>query len=881
MADTISGLVSRWATQTPRAPAIQCGSRVLTYYDLHRAAANVACRLSHSMAPGRLIAVPAERTAETACVILGILQAGCVYLPIDTADTTGRAEQVLAQAAPDLILTSAHVLRPFDEVLSPPPVGPAANDLAYVMPTSGTNGSVKLVEVPHAAVCHNLRALAAAIGGISPQDRYLHTASFAFSSSVRQLFLPLSSGALSVIAAGDQRVDPHALLELARRARITVLDTIPSFLSVLADGLETGYGRENGSVTDASLRLLLLASEPLPSMLVRRWRAVADAAGTVIYNMYGQTETAGIVSIHRVDDPPAEGTVPIGHALPGSTLSLLGPDGVSAETGLACEIAVTGPGLAVGYRGDRELTAARFPAGHARRGGQPAYLTGDLATRENGVLTFAGRTDKLVKVRGHHVDLTRVEQELEQHPAVAEAAAFVAQGRDGTPTLRVCARLIYGYLDRQTEDRLRQLPNGLRVIDLDRAETDHMYEEIFTRQVYNQHGIVVPKGALVIDAGANIGLFSLAIATGHPSARVIAFEPAAPTAAVLRANLRANDCANVSVRVQGLSDHTGTATLTWYRHASGLSSFHPSHHDEHATLMSIVAHHTAHGSIPPGHELTEQASDMADAKLASEQLPCALARLSDILDVEGIGTVDLLKIDVQKSEFEVLAGIDDRHWPRIMQITAEVHDIDGRLDQMCQHLAERGYKVTTGQDPVLAAPGLYYVYARLESAQHPAAPVAHTQATPAPRSHGSVSAQDLTIFLAARLDSHHIPEAVAILDDFQRTASGKIDRARLADQVPQLAPDPPAGREEPTDPMVTGIAATWQEVLGKPVTSHDDFFDLGGSSLSAARVTARIRQRFGAPGISIRTIFEDSRLDRYTAAIKSQLRTLPTDNHTN
>ena len=385
------------------------------------------------------------------------------------------------------------------------------------MPTSGTGGSVKLVEVPHAAIRHNLRALATAIG-VSAQDRYLHTASFAFSSSVRQLFLPLLSGALSVIAAGDERVDPHALLDLTRRARITVIDTIPSVLSVLTDALEADGGPHDGGLGSAGLRLLLLASEPLPSALVRRWRAVGGAPGTVMYNMYGQTETAGIVSLYRVDDPPESGTVPLGDPLPGSTLSLLGPEGAPADAGTIGEIAVAGPWPGCGLPRRSRADSSEIP--------WPAYRTGDLAWRKSGgPLVFAGRADLLVKVRGHRVDLTRVEQALEEHDAIAEAAAFVAA--DGTPVLRACARLARGYLDRQAEARLRQLANGLRVIDLDRAETDHMYEEIFTRQVYFQHGISIPRDGLVIDAGANIGLFSLAVATSHPSARVIAFEPAA------------------------------------------------------------------------------------------------------------------------------------------------------------------------------------------------------------------------------------------------------------------------------------------------------------------------------------------------------------------
>ena len=180
--------------------------------------------------------------------------------------------------------------------------------------------------------------------------------------------------------------------------------------------------------------------------------------------------------------------------------------------------------------------------------------------------------------------------------------------------------------------------------------------------------------------------------------------------------------------------------------------------------------------------------------------------------------------------------------------------------------------VATEQDQVLAAQGLRYVYARLEDAPYPPASMALAQITHTPGSFGTVSARELTTFLAARLDTHHVPEAVVILDEFPRTVSGKMDRTRLASQLSEPAPGPSPGTDDPVDPVAAGIEAVWQEVLGKPVMSQDDFFGLGGSSLSAARVTARVRQRFGAPGISIRMIFEDSRLDQYTTAIRSHLR---------
>jgi amino acid adenylation domain-containing protein/FkbM family methyltransferase len=862
-------MVAEWARRAPGSAAVQCGGATLTYRQLHETATAAAARIRQSGSPpGSLVAVPADRSADTVCAIVGILQAGCAYLPIDPAQPADRTARILAQAAPGAVLANAcDLLTGAGGLVGralPASAPPAASSLAYVMPTSGTGGTVKLAEVPHAAIHHNLRALSAAVGGITPGDRYLHLASFAFSSSVRQLFLPLASGACAVIATGDQRLDPNAMLRLIHASRVTVLDIIPSVLSLLTDALETQPSALDGT----ALRLVLLASEPLPAALIRRWHAAGGPPDAAVYNMYGATETAGIASIHPVSQPTGDGTVPIGRPLPGTTLSLLGPAGEPVPGGGPGQIAVSGPGIAAGYRGDAGLTAQKFP--HPRPGSpERLYLTGDIGTRDAiGAISFAGRADRTVKVRGRHVDLTAVEQALQEHDAVAEAAAVVAEGPDGTPSLRAYARLAPSYLDQHTASRLRRLPNGLRVIDLNQAETDHMYEEVVTRQVYFQHGITIPDDALVIDAGANIGLFSLAVTASYPGARVIAFEPAPPTADVLRANLRANGSPDVRVRVQGLSDRSGTATLTWYRRASGLSSFHPDHDEERATLMAIIAYQSARGTIPPGHELEAHTDGLADAKLAAEQLPCTLTRLSDVLDAEGIDKVDLLKIDVQKSELEVLAGIDDRHWSRIRQIAVEVHDTGDRVRQVIRLLAGHGYHIAVGGDPIFPGTRLQYLYARRDPGPRPAAPPPPARRRAA-RPRGSVSPGDLTAFLTRRLGDQPAPESVEILNDFPRTVSGKIDRPRLAARSPGTAPatEPPhAG-----DPVAAGIAAIWREILGRDPSPGDDFFEAGGSSLSAARVTTRVRQRFAAPDISIRVIFDQPRLDQYTAAVRAQL----------
>ncbi|MGW4801779.1 FkbM family methyltransferase, partial [Nonomuraea sp. NPDC004297] len=583
-------------------------------------------------------------------------------------------------------------------------------------------------------------------------DAYLHVASFAFSSSVRQLFLPLLYGARVVVATPHQRLDPHALLRLIRDSGVSVADLIPSLLSVLLDAMDGLPPQQAGAALGDRLRLLLLASEPLPGPLVAAWRAACGRPDLAMFNMYGQTETAGIVCLHPLGSADHTAPiVPIGTALPGVEIELLGAGAAPAGDG-AAEIAVAGPSLALGYRGDPAMTADRFPPGPGHDGGPVRrYRTGDLGRLdEHGDLAFAGRADRLVKVSGKRVDLAQIETALREHPAVAEAAVVPLPTEQG-PRLLAFARLRDGHLSQDLSDRLRRLPNGLRIMDLHRAESDFMYEEIFEREIYLRHGIGLPANAYVIDAGANVGLFALSVAARHPDARVLAFEPALPTAGLLRANLRANGCRNVTVRVQGLSDHTGTATLTWYPHSTGLSSVHADSAEELQTLTAIIANQVRQDALAGRDELHGLLDDLAEAKLVQRALPCRLTRLSDVIDAEGIARVDLLKIDVQKSELDLLSGIDDRHWDRIQQIVAEVHDIDGRLAVMTGLLTRRGYTVVTRQDEMFTGSALHYLYARRPDAPPPV-PAAPDR--PGTNEVTAVSDRQLAAHLADRLPPH-------------------------------------------------------------------------------------------------------------------------------
>ena len=168
---------------------------------------------------------------------------------------------------------------------------PEPNDLAYVIYTSGSTGKPKGVMITHGNLANYLGALNHELR-ISADDRYLHTASIAFSSSRRQLMLPLSGGATVVIASSDDRKDPLALFALVKQRGVTVLDAVPSFWRNCTTILSGLSDDERGQLLDNRLRLMLSASEPMLSDIPQTWMKQFGHPARHVH-MFGQTETAG------------------------------------------------------------------------------------------------------------------------------------------------------------------------------------------------------------------------------------------------------------------------------------------------------------------------------------------------------------------------------------------------------------------------------------------------------------------------------------------------------------------------------------------------------------------------------------------------------------
>lgn len=253
------------------------------------------------------------------------------------------------------------------------------------------------------------------------------------------------------------------------------------------------------------------------------------------------------------------------------------------------------------------------------------------------------------------------------------------------------------------------LPNGIRVLQFNPVETAHFYHDIFETRVYARNGVEVPNGGVVFDVGANIGLFSLFTHLRTPQTQIYAFEPAPPVFEALRRNLQAAG-AKVHVYNKGVAAVAGRRELTFYPYSTGMSSFHADLDEEREALRAILQNQAADG-VAGMQDVMQSLDDLLEHRFQSLPFTAELCTVSDVIREHGITHIDLLKIDVQKAEAEVLAGIDDAHWPGIRQIVIEVHDIDGRVAAVAADLTARGYEVHVEQDALYQGSNISNLYA--------------------------------------------------------------------------------------------------------------------------------------------------------------------------
>ncbi|MEV7229929.1 amino acid adenylation domain-containing protein [Polymorphospora sp. NPDC051019] len=435
-AQTLHGLVAGHAVARPDACAVECGSLRLTYAELDDRATALAARLrAAGTGPEDIVGVRTARGPELVVAILGVLKAGAAYLPLTADLPPSRVAALIADAGVRVVVagtgTATAVTGTAVTVVDPAGTGPAVDvagdgvdpdTAAYVIYTSGSTGVPKGVVVEHRAAAAHIRSMVAHLG-LTPDDVVLQMAGHGFDVAVEQLFAGLAAGA-RVVLRDDRVWGPAEVCAALRTHAVTVADLPTALFTELATARHAGLL----PAAVGTLRAVLAGGEALPAAAVDRWRAAVGPDGPPVLNAYGPTETAMTASVHRSGDTAGADTVPIGAAVGPRVLHVLDADLAGTGGG---ELYIGGTALARGYLGRPDLTAERFVPDPWGPPGARMYRTGDRVRRADDAadLTFLGRVDDQVKVRGFRIEPAEIEAVLAGHPDVAQAAVLAGGGR--------------------------------------------------------------------------------------------------------------------------------------------------------------------------------------------------------------------------------------------------------------------------------------------------------------------------------------------------------------------------------------------------------------------------------------------------------------------
>ena len=430
---SIPALFATQVTSNPAAVALVCGQRSWTYRELDEASNRLAHLLvGHGAGPGQCMALLFSRCAEAIIAMLAVLKTGAAYLPIDPAHPRSRVEFMLADTAPIAAVTTAGladrlagcdptVIDVNDAAIGTQPgsalPAPAADDLAYIMFTSGTTGVPKGVAITHRNVTLLADSLDEAGLPPGPERVWSQWHSYSFDISGWEIFGALLRGGRLVVVPESVASSPEDFHALLVKERVNVLSQTPSAAGALSpEGLD--------SVA------LLVGGEACPAEVVDRW-----APGRVMINEYGPTETTMWVAI-STPLTPGSGVVPIGSPLPTAALFVLDGWLRPVPAGVVGELYVAGGQVGCGYWRRGGSTASRFVACPFGRRGTRMYRTGDLVCwGADGQLQYFGRTYEQVKIRGYRIELGEVQAALAAQPGVQQAVVIAREDRPGDKRL--------------------------------------------------------------------------------------------------------------------------------------------------------------------------------------------------------------------------------------------------------------------------------------------------------------------------------------------------------------------------------------------------------------------------------------------------------------
>ncbi|WP_238151998.1 amino acid adenylation domain-containing protein [Microbulbifer sp. A4B17] len=491
-------MIERQELNNPDRVAIIDGNMEINFTRLVRRVNGIARELENrGVAPGSLIGVCMNRSWELIAALLGVMRAGCAYVPLDptyprdrvgymlehscavAAIVDGDSSADLCLGVEELVWLDELTEQPMDASLNVP--GPNANDLAYVIYTSGSTGKPKGVAVEH----RSLIALSESMSELLSDEELegvLASTSVCFDPSVIEIMGTLSLGGTVILAENILELPGLPSLNQVRTC-FTVPSAVQALLSV--EKLPEG------------IRCLIFGGEVLKQSLVDQ--IYTGVVKPRIVNVYGPTEDTVYSTYAEIT--PATKKITIGRSVTNSRAYILDHSLQPVSTGEEGELYLAGSKLARGYLNDELLTRERFiqVMPNSAIPDQRLYKTGDLCRwTDNGEIEYLGRIDQQVKIRGFRIELEEIESILESMPGVDSAATAVIDGGAGQKILvayivgsdqAITEEQVRGFLDQRLP--IYMVPQFVRRLEalplmpndkLDRKKLSLLEKEQFTLQ---------------------------------------------------------------------------------------------------------------------------------------------------------------------------------------------------------------------------------------------------------------------------------------------------------------------------------------------------------------------------------------------------------------
>jgi len=436
---TLAEMFAAQVERSPDAIALTFESEKLTYKELDQRSNQLANHLlGHNPGTEALVALCLERSIDLVVAILGVLKAGCAYLPLDPTYPVERLNFMVTDSDARVLVTQSQHLDKFQEAGMPvicvdsdretistastaqPNIKTVPENLAYVIYTSGSTGKPKGVAVTHANVARLMAATEASFH-FDEKDVWSLFHSHAFDFSVWEIWGALLYGGRLVIVPYWISRAPEEFYRLICEEKVTVLNQTPSAFRQL---IKVDAAAQSD---DLSLRLVIFGGEALELSSLRPWWERHDEARPQLVNMYGITETTVHVTyrpLTKTDLDEARSVIGVG--LDDLQVYVLDRRQQLLPLGVPGEMYVGGAGLSRGYLNRPDLTAERFvPHPFSTTPGERLYRTGDVARYlRPGELEYLGRSDRQVKVRGFRIELGEIEAVVMRHDDVQACAVL-------------------------------------------------------------------------------------------------------------------------------------------------------------------------------------------------------------------------------------------------------------------------------------------------------------------------------------------------------------------------------------------------------------------------------------------------------------------------